>query len=453
MDRNNEGIKFSVKKASVDLDLDYKVEYATIVVEDTKTNFFKVHPATNFIKHRYGKTDHNYNTQKRAADVVVQFLNWLVIDNYEIYKINSLKDLTLSHGIDFLTHLKTTKYKKKKDEKGRYRSRGTLEHADMYLKYFFKFLKDKKIIQGQLAEIIDENTYKSKNNKEAIASIFIGNGFSLPAINVTRYELRLEHFPHNRLITLLLEVADSVAPEIAFGIYLQLFGGLRRGEVVNILRSDLREIGPNGEFGLSVRIGYKPYLWERLNDISSCSVKRDTKIFPIQPIQVIPSISIPLLKNLKSRLETLQKINKHNALFIDNDGNPMSGDTYDARFNKVKGKFLKTVKKEMPAYYSLLSTNSWNTHIGRRIYTNMIAKVVNGPSELALLRGDKNLTSALTYMSKEAIFHEIQDGLQEMYQESINSSDNLDVETVNLSQQYSDGLVESFSRKDVLTFG
>lgn len=62
MDYYYEGIKFSVKKASVDLDLDYKVEYATIVVEDTKTNFFKVHPATNFIKHHYGKTDHNYNT-------------------------------------------------------------------------------------------------------------------------------------------------------------------------------------------------------------------------------------------------------------------------------------------------------------------------------------------------------------------------------------------------------
>ena len=439
----NEDIKFSVKKASVDLDLDYKIEYATIVVEDTKTNFFKLHPATNFIKHRYGKTDHNYNTQKRAADVIVQFLNWLIIDNYEVYKINSLKELTLSHGIDFLTHIKTTTYTKKKGEKGRYRSRGTLEHADLYLKYFFKFLKDKKIIQGRLAVIIDENTYNNKNSRETIGSLFIGNGFSLPAKNVTRYELRLEHFPHNRLITLLLEVADLVAPEIAFGIYLQIFGGLRRGEVVNVLRSDLREIGPNGEFGLSVRIGYKPHLWERLNDISSCSVKRDTKIFPIQPIQVIPGTSTTLLKNLKKRLGNLQKINKHNALFIDNDGNPMSGDTYDSRFNKVKKEFLNTVKNHMPAYYSLLSSNSWGTHIGRRIYTNTMAKVVKSPAELALLRGDKNLETALVYMSKEAILVEIQDGLQEMYKESIHTNNNLDEETLNLSQQYNDRLIEA----------
>ncbi|EMY4799796.1 hypothetical protein V8T67_005653, partial [Bacillus pacificus] len=275
MDLNNRNIKFSVKKACVDIGNDYQVEYATIVVEDIKTKFFRVHPTTNFIKQRYSKTDHNFNSQKRAADVIVQFLNWLLIEKHSTYQVSPLKHLTLSHGVDFLNYLKTTKYKKKKDSNSVYRSRGTLEHADLYLRYFFKFLKDHHIIQGALADVIEKHTYKA-NNKEIIRSIFIGNGFSLPAKNITRNEFKLEHFPHPRLITLLLEVADLVAPEISFGIYLQVFGGLRRGEVVNVLRSDLREIGPNGEHGLSVRIGYKPYIWERLNDISSCSVKRDT---------------------------------------------------------------------------------------------------------------------------------------------------------------------------------
>lgn len=453
LESNNKDIKFSVKKAYVDIGHEYQVEYATIVVEDKKTKFFRVHPATNFIKQRYGKTDHNFNSQKRAADVIVQFLNWLLIENYSTYQINSFKQLTLSQGIDFLNYLKTTKYKKKKGGNSVYRSRGTLEHADMYLRYFFKFLKDHHIIQGQLADVIEKHTYKANNNKEIISSIFIGNGFSLPAKNITRNEFKLEHFPHPRLITLLLEVADSVAPEISFGIYLQIFGGLRRGEVVNVLRSDLREMGPNGEYGLSVRIGYKPYIWERLNDISSCSVKRDTKLFPIQPIQVIPAISVPILKSLKIRLETLQKLNKHNALFIDNNGNPMSGDTYDARFNKVKRKFLMTVKKRMPAYFSLLSSNSWGTHIGRRIYTNLMAKVVKSPAELAILRGDKSLESALVYMSKEAIREEIQEGLQQMYQENISANDSLDEESISLAQQYNNNFIESILREDAVNFG
>lgn len=447
-------LKFSVKKANVDIGHNYRVEYATIVVEDTKTKFFRVHPATNFIKQRYGKTDHNYNTQKRAADVIVQFLNWLIIDHYNVYQISSLRQLTLSHGIDFLNHLKSNKYIRNKDGQGLYRSRGTLEHADMYLKYFFKFLNDKKIIQGQLAEIIDGNTYKAKNNRFTVGSIFIGNGFSLPAKNITRNELKLEHFPHPRLITLFLEIAELVAPEISFGIYLQFFGGLRRGEVVNVLRSDLRESGPNGEHSLSVRIGYKPYLWERLKDISSCSVKRDTNIFPVQPIQVIPSISVPLLKSLKERLKSLQYANKYNVLFMDNDGNPMSGDTYDERFNKVKRKFLIVVKNQMPSYYSLLSSNSWGTHIGRRIYTNAMAKIVKSPAELAILRGDKSLESALVYMSKEAIREEIQEGLQQMYKESIKADDSFDEEIVlNIAQHYNDSFAESVSRKDAGSFG
>ncbi|MFZ7934006.1 hypothetical protein ACO1D2_18025 [Bacillus thuringiensis] len=451
MDPNNRNIKFSVKKACVDIGNDYQVEYATIVVEDTKTKFFRVHPTTNFIKQRYGKTDHNFNSQKRAADVIVQFLNWLLIEKYSTYQISSLKQLTLSHGVNFLNYLKTTKYKKKKDRNSVYRSRGTLEHADLYLRYFFKFLKDQHILQGALADVIEKHTYKA-NNKEIISSIFIGNGFSLPAKNVTRHEFKLEHFPHPQLITLLLEVSDLVAPEISFGIYLQIFGGLRRGEVVNVLRSDLREIGPNGEHGLSVRIGYKPYIWERLNDISSCSVKRDTKLFPIQPIQVIPTISVPILKSLKIRLETLQKSNRHNALFVDNNGNPMSGDTYDARFNKVKRKFLMTVKKKMPAYFSLLSSNTWGTHIGRRIYTNLMAKIVKSPAELAILRGDKSLESALVYMSKEAIREEIQEGLQQMYQENMNTNDNLDEEAISLAQQYNNNFINSILREGAVNF-
>lgn len=451
LDPNNRNIKFSVKKACVDIGNDYQVDYATIVVEDTQTKFFRVHPTTNFIKQRYGKTDHNFNSQKRAADVIVQFLNWLLIEKYSTYQISSLKQLTLSHDVDFLNYLKTTKYKKKKDRNSVYRSRGTLEHADLYLRYFLKFLKDQHILQGALADVIEKHTYKA-NNKEIISSIFIGNGFSLPAKNVTRHEFKLEHFPPPQLITLLLEVSDLVAPEISFGIYLQIFGGLRRGEVVNVLRRDLREIGPNGEHGLSVRIGYKPYIWERLNDISSCSVKRDTKLFPIQPIQVIPTISVPILKSLKIRLETLQKSNRHNALFVDNNGNSMSGDTYDARFNKVKRKFLMTVKKKMPAYFSLLSSNTWGTHIDRRIYTNLMAKIVKSPAELAILPGDKSLESALVYMSKEAIREEIQEGLQQMYQENMNTNDNLDEEAISLAQQYNNNFINSILREGAVNF-
>jgi len=448
--KQNDGIKFSVKKAYVDIGQNYQVEYATIVVEDTVTKFFRVHPVSSFVKRLYGKTDHNYNSQKRAADVVVQFLNWLVIENYDLYKVDSLTKLTLSHGIDYLNFLKTNKYIRKKDGPERYRTRGTLKHADLYLNLFYKFLKDINIIQGHLAKLINEYTYKGKNNKLMVSSIFIGNGFSLPARNITRDELKLEHFPHQRLIILLLETADLVAPEIAFGIYLQIFGGLRRGEVVNVLRQDLIESGPYGQHGLAVRIGYKPYLWERLKDISTCSVKRDTTIFPIQPIQVIPNISVHLLKSLKQRLETNKKSNYYNALFIDNEGNPMSGSTYEDRFLKVKRNFIKEVKNQMPTYHSLLTSKSWGTHIGRRIYTNLMSKVVKSPAELAILRGDKSLESSLVYMSKEAIREEIQEGLQHMFSMRIESKESLDEDVFEISHSYNKTFISSFTGKELL---
>ncbi|WP_144491962.1 MULTISPECIES: hypothetical protein [Bacillus cereus group] len=115
------------------------------------------------------------------------------------------------------------------------------------------------------------------------------------------------------------------------------------------------------------------------------------------------------------------KVNKVGALFVDKYGNPMSGAVYENRFKKVKEAFLKRVKddKYMKSYYAHLVEKSWCTHIGRRIYTNLMAKIVKSPSELAILRADKNLDTALIYLSKQAVRRDIQDGLQAMYESAL----------------------------------
>lgn len=411
-------VRFTVKKALVALneeDPDYKVEYATIVVTDKEGKFFKVHPITEFIKTCYAKSDFNYGTQVAAASHIVRFLNWLLVEKKDIYKIFHFEEITLQHGVDFLTHLKTTKYR------DRARSKLTLEKYDMYITHFYSWLVSKKIIKGRTAEVVEERTYKAKNNQIVTKSIFVGNGFSLPSTSIGRDELTLEEFPHPRLITMFFETADDIAPDIVLGIYLQIFGGLRRGEVVNVIRRNLTLKGPKGIKGVTVKIGYKPHLWRRLKDPKKCNVKRDAQIFPVQPIQIISSLWKPIYEQHMKHLEKYSKVNKVGALFVDKDGNPMSGAVYENRFKKVKEAFLKRVKddKYMKSYYAHLVGKSWCTHIGRRIYTNLMAKIVKSPSELAILRADKNLETALIYLSKQAVRREIQDGLQAMYESAL----------------------------------
>ncbi|AKP77172.1 Site-specific recombinase XerC [Priestia megaterium Q3] len=426
-------IKFSVKKALVATnpnDETFLLEYATIVIEDKKTGFFRPHPLTAFIKDKYSKKDFNYNTQATVAGNVVRFLNWLLIDNRNLYELESIQEMTIEHGVAFLQHMKHTEYN------GKSRSRETLEKYDLYLTSFYSWLTSKGLIKGRTAEKVQENTYKNRFNDTITQSIFVGRDFSLPSNSLTRDEFKLEEFPHPKLITLFLEMTDNIAPDITIGIYMQIFGGLRRGEVVNILESELKIKGPNGIYSVGTKIGYKPYLWKRLKDSTKCNVKRNTNIFPFQSIQVIPSLWKPIYVNHMKLLDKYRKVNKYGALFIDRNGNPMSGAVYEKRFANVKKAFLKYVQLNMPEYYSLLINMSWGTHIGRGTYTNLMARIVTSQSELAILRANTTLEAAIVYLSKHNIRKEIQQGLEQMYRE-----------TIEKEKQFDDNLIEEINER------
>ena len=109
------------------------------------------------------------------------------------------------------------------------------------------------------------------------------------------------------------------------------------------------------------------------------------------------------------------KNNPNMALFVDRDGKPMSGAVYEKRFAKIKKAFLEHLEKnDSPHFYHLKNTN-WNTHIGRGIYTNLMASIVSSPNELAILRGDKSIESSLSYMSVNKIKEEVQNALENMF--------------------------------------
>ena len=64
----------------------------------------------------------------------------------------------------------------------------------------------------------------------------------------------IEHdIPHIYILRF-LEIVFEVANPIALGVYMQIFGGLRIGEVVNIRTSDIKLIGPYGQDGLLLNV-------------------------------------------------------------------------------------------------------------------------------------------------------------------------------------------------------
>src|SRR5699024_10943290 len=131
----------------------------------------------------------------------------------------------------------------------------------------------------------------------------------------------------------ILYVAKHEVPDIAFGVALQTFGGLRKGEVVNLTKTALKsQYGHDyGVEGLVVLIRDRQLdLFNRFQDVSTMQVKnRRDEACLIDPI-----LNYLYNNHMEVVLKKVKEPKQPHALFYDTDGNSMSADTYDKRFLK-----------------------------------------------------------------------------------------------------------------------
>ncbi|RUS50876.1 hypothetical protein QI30_18955, partial [Kurthia sp. 3B1D] len=86
--------------------------------------------------------------------------------------------------------------------------------------------------------------------------------------------------------------------------------------------------------------------------------------------------------------------------------------TYSRRFEKVKDAFLESVLKSGNQQdYLLLTSNTWSTHIGRGIFTNILLDLGLSATQVALARGDRNINSALHYVDEHTMLSTVQDAI------------------------------------------
>ncbi|WP_242144681.1 MULTISPECIES: hypothetical protein [unclassified Bacillus cereus group] len=134
----DDSVRFCVRSVKIDLWLKYRdsqseiKQHAVIVLKNYKNNREIIHPITQFIfeKWKFRK----YNTQKKHADNLVKFLNWILVIKKRVYKIYSLRDITTLHGSAFLNEL--TRQQK---------TRGTVQSAERTLTEFYYYLAKKWI--------------------------------------------------------------------------------------------------------------------------------------------------------------------------------------------------------------------------------------------------------------------------------------------------------------------
>src|SRR5690625_5514803 len=127
----NESIRFSTISIWIDYvfhsngDIDKK-HFAVVGLKNTDLDIHIIHPISQFITDNW--KNKQYNTQRKHANNVVQFLNYLV-DNRKKLNISTLCDLSIVHGTQYLNDLSLSVVK-----------RSTVKDAERTLTHFYYWL-------------------------------------------------------------------------------------------------------------------------------------------------------------------------------------------------------------------------------------------------------------------------------------------------------------------------
>ncbi len=250
-----------------------------IGLEDKTTKEVFHHPISHFLFKNYHRNSGSVNTELTVAQIIVPFLNFILDKvNQELTgytDINGLEDLQESHANAYLQYCVDEKSNKNK----------TLEMKENFLSKFYKYLWDEKVLKYKPKfKLVSVRTRKEIRKVYKIDFTYKKTDETLLREKVKRKDIVPQNHESNKnrifirlqYIHEILYVAKHETPDIAFGVALQIFGGLRKGEVVNLIRTALKSQNGQkyGVEGLVLLIRDRQNdLFTRFNDVSTMQVK------------------------------------------------------------------------------------------------------------------------------------------------------------------------------------
>ncbi|MCM3567560.1 hypothetical protein [Neobacillus mesonae] len=387
-----------------------------LCIKDKVTGIIYPHPLSNFIKSELERKSLSLTTQRNYAEEIKKFLNYILecIENEDETFLHLEEEgifgLQLQHGaryISFLTH---------RVKLGQIKSTQVFR-TERILVRFFRWLIEQNITKENVQYREEIRIVKGEKRTITISpfdNFELGTEYPNKRESTKAKDIKLHDFGNGRLdlVNLFIRVAEIEAPDIALGIAFQCYGGLRRGEVVNLLRSSVKEPNKNdsGEFTLNIQDN-----WKILFPDKELTVSEQVKKERIQAIFKVP-IVLELYKKHKEnllRLERRGRIKNKHALFCSiHTGKPITGMAYWERFTKVKDKFLEILEPNEKDY-QFLTSKSWSTHIGRGIYTNMLVFLLGwSASQVAIARGDSNIQSAQDYIEEQNVKKQTEEAVE-----------------------------------------
>ncbi|PEQ96600.1 hypothetical protein CN481_00200 [Bacillus sp. AFS006103] len=392
----------------------YPQECIGIAIHDPWKDIDYPSPITNFIKSKYRRKSSSLSNQSNPANYICRFLNYCRDkannDDYEFneLRINGLFGLKRKHASIYISDLSILARAGKLAPQ-------YVRSIIRCLNKFYEWLNDEKILQEKV-----KFTYKERRRRignELVKEIILQDIFDDVELGTiyppyrNKKVSKLVDFGKYRyeLVEMFLDIAERIEPEIYLGCCFQFFGGLRKGEVVNLTRKSLIKLDD----------GYM------LNVVDNRSV-----LFPNKKNTIGEQVKVPreqalfwnthLAFALDKQLKLLEMMRKNGnlpipeALFINKrtGGNPLTGKAYWEKYNHVKEELISKLSKEGKSkQFNFVTSKRWSTHLSRGVFTNFCLDMGMSISETAIARGDSNISSVMDYVETLSAYETMNDAM------------------------------------------
>lgn len=351
--------------------------------------------------------DMSINSKIKEARYITNFLNYINNEislgynkTFDNLKENGLYNLNLYHLAEFINSLQHKN------------SFETVKDKENILLKFYNYLY-KLGITGENAKIeeIPVPIKTGDKRKKAVMQMvnpFEGNpDYIINYPSTERVHSKVLKDMDEDVWNALLNYARKHHPNIALGVTLQMFGGLRQGEIVNLTIDSVDFNKTNNYASISIEDRHDK-LFNRDVDIRFSQVKKPREN---QPAFNFNGELFDIWDEHMDYLKKLKKRDNMSALFIDSYGQPMTGQVYQKEFHKLKWNFIKFIEETKPEIADKLKVKSWGSHIGRHIFTNHLIKKgylknimgYSDPKLLMILRGDSSVKSAEVYLDLKSV--------------------------------------------------
>lgn len=329
---------------------------------------------------------------------VSQFLNYVLINNYEKYRIDRICDLTFAAVQDFFHAYGTL------DENGHGRSKITVDKcADAVMDFLISYIKANSWnCNLRLSDIVEESSSFTRRGLKRLQYI--------PKFEITysgRSREILRDIPDS-VFQLVLSYAASYHKEILMLIALSAFAGMRPSEACNV-RQEISPLGSgiiiaksnNRVRSISIDLREEKVLRSDLVSVGSIKKERIQKVYP-----KFITIFMQCYEIYKEYLTNMRFEASYCPLSITQSGKAMTYATYRQHFQKMIKEMiplmLNHVNEEVQEYGHLLMEYQISPHIFRHWFSVRLTMFGEDAATLMYWRGDKSPESALTYLQNKS---------------------------------------------------